>query len=127
MPASRLAAAAIVFASSIGVAFAQGPSSGPQTPADPVKSRALDEDYRGRCEAKVSKELCACVVATANVHINDLEERKVFFDYMMGDVEKAKAERALFTPQRNMTFNIALQKAESMLGQQCDKLQPKGK
>lgn len=118
-----LAAAGFLVMSS--QAFAQGPSGGgPEQPADPAQSKAADEAYLGRCGPKASPELCACVVAVANAQINDIAERQVFYDFMMGDVDKAKTARSMFSPDKNMKFNIKLQKADTMLGDNCDKLKP---
>lgn len=116
--------AAVLVASS-GSAFAQGREPAPESPADPVQSQAIDDAYRGRCEPKAPRELCSCVISVANVQINDLAERQVFFDFMMGDLDKAKTARGMFSPDKNMKFNIKLQKADVMLGDQCDRLKPK--
>jgi len=103
-------------------AFAQGaPSASQQQPADPAESAKVDGAYTTACTAKVSKELCGCVVQVANLHINDVAERQVFYDYMMGDVDKAKAQRAMFPPEKSRVFNVALQKADSMLKDACDR------
>lgn len=124
----RAAAAAAFAAFLTGSAFAQGaPSAAPQTPADPQASAAVDASYKSACEAKVSKELCGCVIGVANVHVNDVAERQVFYDYMMGEVDKAKAQRAMFPPEKARTFNVALQKADTMLGDQCEKFREKPK
>lgn len=123
----RIAAAAVL-ACAATAALAQGaPSAGSQTPADPAQSKAVDEKYTAACTAKVSKELCGCVVSVANIHVNDVAERQVFYDYMMGEVDKAKAQRAMFTPEKARTFNVALQKADTMLGEQCEKFREKPK
>lgn len=116
-----LALAAMLVTS--GGAVAQAPDEAPKAP-DPAQSRAVDEAYRARCEAKVSKELCACVIGVGDAEIVDPQERAVFFDYMMGDVDKAKAVRAQFSPRKSMEFGVQLQKADAMLGQQCDRLKP---
>lgn len=119
--------AAAAFVAAAAPAFAQGPAAKDNegATADPAQQRAIDESYRGRCEAKVSRELCACVIAVADSQIADPTERQIFYDFMMGDVDKAKASRAAFAPEKNMRFNIALQKADVMLGDRCDKLKPK--
>jgi hypothetical protein len=121
----RLVAAAATIIGATGVAAAQGTMAPPREMADPAKTKAIDEAYRGQCEAKAPKALCACVIEVAGVNVNDPVERQVFFDYMMGEVDKAKATRAMFSPDQNMKFNIALQKADTMLGSECDKLKPK--
>lgn len=123
-----LVAAALVAAAA--PAFAQGKAADSAkddqgATADPAQQRAIDESYRGRCEAKVPRELCSCVIAVADSQIGDPTERQIFYDFMMGDVEKAKAARGAFAPGMNMRFNLALQKADVMLGDQCDKLKPK--
>lgn len=118
-----LAVAAVVALS--GSAFAQGPASPPEQPADPAQSRALDEAYLARCQTGSPAELCGCVVSVADTQINDLAERQVFYDFMMGDVDKAKTARGMFSPNKNMQFNLKLQKADVMLGDQCDRLKPK--
>ena len=115
--------AAAAFALMASPALAQGPTANAAAP-DPAKSVAVDEAYLGRCQAAVSKELCACVITVADATIADPDERKVFYDFMMGDVEKAKAARADFTPERNMSLNKSLQRADILLGDQCDKLKP---
>ncbi|MDR4305739.1 hypothetical protein IHQ68_03760 [Chelatococcus sambhunathii] len=122
--------AAAAFVAAAAPAFAQGPAQDPAkaddgATASPAQQRAIDESYRGRCEAKVPRELCACVIAVADSQIADPTERQIFYDFMMGDVDKAKASRAAFAPEKNMRFNIALQKADVMLGDRCDKLKPK--
>jgi hypothetical protein len=118
-----LAAALLVAAG--GAALAQGaPSSGQQQMADPAESAKVDSAYTAACTAKVSKELCGCVVQVANLHINDVAERQVFYDYMMGDVDKAKAQRAMFPPEKSRVFNVALQKADTMLKDACDRYKP---
>lgn len=118
----RLAAAAALFAGVAGAAFAQGaPVAATPQAADPAESAKVDGAYTAACTAKVPKELCACVVTVANIHVNDVAERQVFYDYMMGEVDKAKAERAMFPPEKARVFNVALQKADTMLGEQCDK------
>ena len=128
MSAIRLAAAAAAFAASIGMASAQGtPPIHAEQPADPVQSAEVDGKYTAACTAKVAKELCACVVAVANIHVNDVAERQVFYDYMMGDIDKAQAERAMFPPEKTRTFNVALQKADTLLGEQCDKVKDMAK
>lgn len=125
MRSLTILAAAAVLATTAG-AFAQGADDAPKAP-DPAQSKAIDEAYRTRCEAKVPKELCACVIGVADAEIADPVERAVFFDYMMGDVDKAKAARALFSPRKNMTFGAALQKADLQLGAKCDRLKPQPK
>lgn len=121
-----LFAAALVLGA--GPAFAQGPGGGEATaPSDPAQLKAVDDAYRGRCEAKVTKELCSCVIAVAGSNLVDSDERQVFYDFMMGDVDKAKTARGTFPPEKNMRFNLALQKADVMLGDQCDKLKPQPK
>ena len=112
-----LAAAAVVAA---GPGFAQGTEAG----VDPAKSREVDDAYRGRCEASAPKELCSCVIAVADSQIDDPVERGVFFDFMMGEVDKAKTTRGMFPPEKNSKFNIKLQKADVMLGSECDRLKP---
>lgn len=104
-------------------AFAQTPSAD-AVPAGPMDSKQVDQAYIAECSPKASPELCSCLVAVADFHINDVAERKIFYSYTVGDFEKARADRALFEPERNMKFNIALQKAETMVHQQCDKLRP---
>lgn len=111
-----------------GPAFAQGPNDDEAvTPSDPAQLKSIDDAYRGRCEANVPKELCSCVIAVAGTQIVDAAERQVFYDFMMGDVDKAKTARGMFSPKKNMKFNIVLQKADVMLGDQCDKLKPQPK
>ena len=117
-----MAAAAVALS---GSAFAQGKASPPEQPADPAQSRALNEGYLARCQVNASAELCGCVVAVAGSQINDLAERQIFYDFMMGDVDKAKTARSMFSPNKNMQFNIKLQKADVLLGDQCDRLKPK--
>lgn len=118
----RLAAAAALIIGSAGSAAAQGtPSATVPQAADAGQSAQVDAAYTAACTAKVSKELCACVVSVANIHVNDIAERQVFYDYMMGEVEKAKAQRAMFPPEKSRVFNVALQKADTMLGEQCEK------
>ena len=119
---SHFLAAAAALVISASPALAQGPSA---TAPDPAQSKAVDEAYLGRCQSATSKELCSCVVIVADANIADPAERQVFYDFMMGDVDKAKAARSAFEPERNMKFNIALQRADVMLGEQCDRLKPK--
>jgi hypothetical protein len=119
----RLMAAAIVLSSTAAVAQ----QAAPEQPADAAQQKAVDEAYLGRCQAAASKDLCACVVAVADSQIDDPTERQVFFDFMMGDVDKAKTARALFGPQKNAQFNAKLQKADVMLGERCDRLKPQPK
>lgn len=122
----RAVTAAAWLAASLSAASAQGaPALNVQKPADPAASVEVDGKYTAACSAKVSKELCACVVTVANINVNDVAERQVFYDYMMGDIDKAKAERAMFTPEKARVFNVALQKADTMLGEQCDKFREK--
>ncbi|GLK80065.1 hypothetical protein [Methylopila turkensis] len=130
MSATRIVrpfAALALLACAASAALAQGAPSaeGPQRAANPEQSAEIDAKYVAACSAKVPKELCGCVVGVANVHINDIAERQVFYDYMMGEVDKAKAQRAMFSPEKSRTFNVALQKADSLLGQECDKFKPK--
>lgn len=126
MRISSLLAAAMLLAAA--PAFAQGPGGGEAaTPSDPAQLKQIDEAYRGRCEPNAPKELCSCVIAVAGANLVDAAERQVFYDFMMGDVDKAKTARGMFSPQKNMTFNLALQKADVMLGDQCDKLKPQPK
>lgn len=122
MRSLTILAAAALLATTAG-AFAQGAAEddAPKAP-DPAQSKAIDEAYRARCEAKVSKELCACVITVADAEIADPGARQVYFDYMMGDVEKAKAARALFSPRKNMELGAAMQKADVQLGEKCDRL-----
>jgi hypothetical protein len=119
-----LAAAAALLVAGLGQASAQGTMSGPEQPADPVQSKQVDESYRAACEPKASKELCACLIGAANVQINDPAERMIFYYYTTGEVEKARTQRATFPPDKNMKFNVALQKAETLVHDQCDKLRP---
>lgn len=109
-------------------AFAQGPGGDEATqPSDPAQLKAIDDGYRGRCEPNAPKELCSCVIAVAGANLVDAAERQVFYDFMMGDLDKAKTARGMFAPQKNMRFNLSLQKADVMLGEQCDKLKPQPK
>lgn len=120
----RFAAAAFALPLALlvaGPALAQGPEAGP----DPARQREVDEAYRGRCEVAAPKELCSCVIAVADSQIEDPVERGVFFDFMMGDIDKAKTTRSMFPPEKNMKFNAKLQRADVMLGDQCDRLKPK--
>lgn len=122
-----LAAAAIAVASS-SVALAQGPGGGEAVqPSDPAELKALDDAYRGRCEPNAPKELCSCVIAVAGANLVDTAERQVFYDFMMGDVEKAKTARGMFPDTKKIRFNVSLQKADVMLGEQCDRLKPQPK
>jgi hypothetical protein len=114
------------YVAATSLVIAQGaPSTSPVTPADPKESAAVDATYKTKCEAKSPAPLCACVIAVTNIHINDIVEKQVFYDYMMGDVDRAKAQRAMFTPEKSRLFNVALQKADTTLGDQCDKFKPK--
>lgn len=122
-----LAAAALIAAASSS-AFAQEPADDDAPkPIDPAQSQAIDSAYRTRCEASVPKELCTCVIGVANSQIAQPSERQIFFDYMMGDVEKAKSARANFSPRKSMEFGAALQKSDLLLGQQCDRFKPQPK
>lgn len=113
------------FVAMTGSAFAQGAGKEPAPAADQAQQMAVDTAYVGRCEAKTTKEICGCVVAVADSQFGDPTERGIFYDFMMGEVEKAKGARASLDPQQNMKFNIALQKADLLLGERCDKLKPK--
>jgi len=127
MRVSTLLAAAFAFGV-CGSALAQGPGGDEGAPpSDPAQLKAVDDAYRGRCDASAPKELCSCVIAVAGTNLVDAAERAVFYDFMMGDIDKAKTARGMFSPQKNMRFNIALQKADVMLGDQCDKLKPQPK
>ncbi|MFD1332957.1 hypothetical protein ACFQ4O_13205 [Methylopila musalis] len=99
-------------------AFAQGAPE-----ATDVAS--VDATYGKACAERVSKELCGCVIGVANVHLGDVAERQVFYEYMMGQVEQAKARRAAFAPEKAIAFNMALQKADVMLRDRCDAIKQK--
>jgi hypothetical protein len=117
-----LTAAAVLCLS--GQAFAQqGDAAAPAAPTDAAQ-KAIDDAYLGRCQANAPKALCDCVVQVAGSEIDDPAERQVFFDFMMGDVDKAKTARGMFSPQKNSAFNAKLQRADMMLGDRCDKLKP---
>lgn len=102
----------------VGPAFSQGPA------ADPASGPAVDDAYRAKCEAKAPKELCACVIQVANADMNQPSDRQIFFDFMMGEVDKAKAARDAYELERKQKLNFALQRADVRLGEQCDRLKP---
>lgn len=114
--ASLLAAAGLSLAA--GSVVAQGPAP------DPASGPAVDDAYRARCEAKAPKELCACVIQVANTDLGQPSDRQIFFDFMMGDVDKAKAARDAYELERKQKLNFALQRADVRLGEQCDRLKP---
>lgn len=118
--------AAAVLLGAAAPAFAQGPAADAPT-ADPALQRSVDEAYRGRCEANAPKELCLCVISVADAQLAEPDERQVFYDFMMGDVDKAQTARALFADRKKIKFNVALQKADVMLGDRCDRLKPQPK
>lgn len=91
---ARFGLAAALLLAAGGAAFAQGaPSAGQQQTADPAESAKVDGAYTAACTAKVSKELCGCVVQVANLHINDVAERQVFYDYMKERPRKRMGRR----------------------------------
>lgn len=118
--------AAAILLGAAAPAFAQGPAAEAPT-ADPAQQRAVDEAYRGRCEAKAPKELCLCVISVADTQLAEPDERQVFYDFMMGDVDKAQTARAMFGDRKKIKFNVSLQKADVMLGERCDRLKPQPK
>lgn len=117
-------AAAAVLTATCGLASAQGVGGGPNPAGAPMSAKAADDAYLAQCEPKASKALCGCLVSVADSTINDPEERQIFFAYTVGDFERARSQRALFEAEKNMKFNIALQKAERLVHDQCDKLRP---
>ncbi|GLK69407.1 hypothetical protein [Hansschlegelia plantiphila] len=119
-----LAATAASFIAAIPSAYAQGNDGAGQAP-DPAQSKAIDEAYIAACSPKAPKELCSCLVAVADMHINDVTERQIFYAYTVGDYETARSQRAAIDPDRNMKFNIALQNAETMVHNECDKFRPR--
>jgi hypothetical protein len=118
---SILAAAAVLALA--GGAQAQEREA-PAKAADPTQQEAIDGGYRQRCVANAPAPLCECVIEVAETEIKDPTERQVFFDFMMGDVDKAKTARALLSPAQNAQLNGKLQRADILLGQRCDKLKP---
>ncbi|WP_020180766.1 hypothetical protein [Methylopila sp. M107] len=121
---SFLLAATAVFIAGAGPTFAQGPEAAPAA-ADQARQVAVDTEYVGRCEAKAPKELCGCVVRVADSQFGDPDERAIFYNFMMGDVEKAHTGRDGLDAKQKSQFNVALQKADLLLGEQCDRLKPK--
>ena len=118
------AAALVAMFAAPTAGYAQGNNSGPEQPADPAQSKSVDEAYIAACSPKAPKELCTCLVAVADMHINNVTERQIFYAYTVGDYETARSQRAMIDPERNVKFNIALQKAETMVHSECDKFRP---
>ena len=122
MRLSSLALAAASLAVTLSAASAQDVQGA--APSAPPVGKQIDEGYLTACNPVAPKELCSCIVAVANAQIQDPAERQIFYFYSTGDVERARSQRAAFAPDVNMKFNVALQQAETMVHNQCDRLRP---
>lgn len=116
---------AFIRTAAVAALLAAAPAAFAQGAPDPAALAAVDATYAKACAARVSSELCGCVIGVASVHLADVEERQAFYEYMMGEVDKAKARRATFTLDKAGAFNVALQKADVMLRDHCDAIKQK--
>jgi len=102
-------------------AFAQG-AAAPAAPG--AEAQQVDDAYLAQCSPQATKEFCGCIVSVADFQIKDPTERMIFYAYTVGDFDKAREQRAVLPAEQNMKFNIALQQAETMVHDRCDKLRP---